>query len=121
MQKLIVTLLTATAALSLAGGAAAQERFTIAGERAAVYNVAGTMRVEAGTGSSVVVEVTRAGNDAGRLSVRRTDAGEVGTVAVVYPDDDVVYPELGGSRTTLDVRSDGTFGGDAGFRLGGGR
>jgi len=111
----------AGAALTLAGGAAAQERFTIDGERAAVYNVAGTMRVEAGSGSSVVVEVTRAGNDAGQLRVRRTDSGDVATVAVVYPDGDVVYPELGGgSRTTLDVRSDGTFGGDNGFRLGGG-
>jgi DUF4097 and DUF4098 domain-containing protein YvlB len=120
-MKLFGTLATVGAALTLAGGAAAQERFTVGGSRVAVYNLAGTMRVEPGSGSSVVVEVTRAGSDAGRLSVRRTDAGDVGTVAVVYPDDDVIYPELGGgSRTTLDVRSDGTFGGDSGVRLGGG-
>ena len=110
MQKLFVTLAAAGAALTLAGGAAAQERFTVEGDRVTVYNLAGKMRVEPGSGSSVVVEVTRGGSDAGRLNVRRGDSG---VLAVVYPDDDVVYPEMGGgSRTTIDVRSDGTFGGD---------
>jgi len=117
MQRIFATLALAGAALTLSGGAAAQERFAVSGERAAVYNLAGQMRVEAGSGSQIVVEVTRRGPDAGRLSLRRGD-GDV--LAVVYPDDDVVYPEMGArSRTTLDVRSDGTFGGDAGFRLGG--
>jgi lia operon protein LiaG len=119
MQKLFVTLAAAGAALTLAGGAAAQERFTLDGERVSVYNLAGQMRVEAGSGPSVVVEVTRGGNDGSQLRVRR---GESGTLAIVYPDNDIVYPEMGGgSRTTLDVRSDGTFGGDNGFRIGGNR
>ncbi|HVG44398.1 MAG TPA: DUF4097 family beta strand repeat-containing protein [Longimicrobium sp.] len=117
MQK-FVTLAAAGAALTLAGGAAAQERFTVGGDRVAVYNLAGQMRVEPGSGSSVVVEVTRGGSDAGRLNVRRGDSG---VLAVVYPDGDVIYPEMGrGSRTTLNVRSDGTFGGDSGVRLLGG-
>ena len=120
MQRPLITFAAAGALLMLAGDAAAQERFTLDGDRASVYNLAGQVRVEAGGGSDVVVEVTRGGSDAGRLSVRRGESG--GTLAVVYPDDDVIYPELGNSsRTTIDVRSDGTFGGDAGFRLGGGR
>lgn len=122
MQRLFVTLAAGGAALSLAGGVAAQERFPVGSDRVAVYNLAGHMRVEPGTGSSVVVEVTRGGSDAGRLSVRRTDSGGTGVVAVVYPDGDIVYPEMGrGSRTTLSVRSDGTFGGDGGLRVGGDR
>jgi lia operon protein LiaG len=118
MQRLFVTLAAGGAALSLTGGVAAQERFPVGSDRVAVYNLAGTMRVEPGSGSSVVVEVTRGGSDAGRLSVRRTDSGGTGVVAVVYPDGDIVYPEMGGgSRTTLEVRSDGTFGGDGAGRL----
>lgn len=117
MQRLFVTLAAAGAVAALAGGAAAQERFAVGGERPAVYNLAGQVRVEPGSGAQVVVEVTRRGPDAGRLSIRR---GEGDVLAVVYPGDDVVYPEMGaGSRTTIDVRSDGTFGGDTGFRLGG--
>jgi hypothetical protein len=118
MHRHFVTLAAAGAVFALAGGAAAQERFTLEGDRAAVYNLAGQVRVEPGSGASVVVEITRGGSDAGRLSVRRGDAG---TLAVVYPDADVVYPAIGGSRTSLDVRSDGTFGGDQGIRFGGGR
>ena len=117
MQRIFATLALVGAALTLTRGAAAQERFAVSGERAAVYNLAGQMRVEAGSGSQIVVEVNRRGPDAGRLSLRRSD-GDV--LAVVYPDADVVYPEMGArSRTTIDVRSDGTFGGDMGMRLGG--
>jgi len=117
MRRVFVTLATAVVVAALAGGAAAQERVSLGGDRPAIYNLAGQVRVEPGSGSQVVVEVTRQGPDAGRLSVRRGD-GDV--LAVVYPDEEVVYPEMGrGSRTTIDVRSDGTFGGDAGFRLGG--
>jgi hypothetical protein len=118
MQRLSITLPTLAFALALAGGAAAQERFTLDGDRVTVYNLAGHMRVEAGSGPSVVVEVTRAGSDAGELRVRR---GDNGTLAIVYPERDVVYPEMGGgSRTTLEVRSDGSFGSDNGLRLVGG-
>jgi hypothetical protein len=98
------------AAPSLIG---AQETHRVSGAEVAVYNLAGHVEVVAGTGSDVVVRVTRGGADASRLQV------EVGTVRgrqalrVIYPDDQVVYPEMGrGSRTNLRVRDDGTWSGD---------
>jgi hypothetical protein len=118
MQRLLIPL----AVLAVAAPAAAQERFTLEGDRVAVYNLAGQVRVEPGSGPSVVVEVTRGGSDARELSIRRGETGGFGTLAVVYPDGDVVYPALGNwSRTEVQVRSDGTFDGDQGFHLGGGR
>ncbi|MDP9348031.1 MAG: hypothetical protein M3P24_02655, partial [Gemmatimonadota bacterium] len=47
------------------------ERYALRGERAAVYNLAGEVRVEAGSGVEVVVEVTRGGADAERLRVEQ--------------------------------------------------
>jgi lia operon protein LiaG len=68
------------------------------------------MRVEAGTGTDVVVEITRGGADAGKL---RLETGEIDgrqTLRLIYPDDEITYPRMGrNSNTTLDVRDDGTF------------
>jgi hypothetical protein len=99
--------------LCLHAPAAAQERFTLSGERVAVYNLAGQMRVEAGSGSEVQVLVTRAGSDGSRLSVRRGERDGANYLAVVYPSGDVVYPAGGrGGLSRVTVRNDGTFGGD---------
>lgn len=108
--------------LATAAGAQATERHALSGD-AAVYNVAGSIRVVPGTGRDVVVDVVRRGPDAGRL---RVEAGEVRghrAVRVVYPDDDViVYPALGRGRVTRSVRRDGSFGdGDGGGVVSGGR
>ncbi len=94
----------------LAPGAAAQERFTVAGDRVAIYNLAGRTRVERGTGNAVMVEVTRGGRDGGRLQVEQGPVGGRATLRVVYPGDRIAYPQ-GGGRTELRVRDDGTFGG----------
>ena len=96
------------------------ERHSLTGERVAVYNLAGKLRVEAGSGSEVVVEVTRGGRDASQLRVEKGAIGDRQTLRVVYPSDRVVYPELGrGDRTTISVRSDGTWGDDErGYRGG---
>ena len=105
----------ALAAAALVSPLAAQrvERFSLQGNRAAVHNLAGEMTVAAGTGGSVVVEVTRMGEDAGRLSVNRTD----GAVRVLYPGDRVVYPRMGErSRSQIQVRRDGSIGGGIGAR-----
>lgn len=106
-----------------ARGAGAQERYALDGDRVAIYNLAGQVSVEPGSGSAVAVALTRGGADAGRLTVRRGEGDGARTLAVVYPGDRVVYPALGrGSNTTVDVRTDGTFGGSVGGRwLGGGR
>jgi lia operon protein LiaG len=89
---------------------AQSERFTVSGDQVAVYNIAGKMRVEAGTGSDVAIEVTRAGADAKDLRIERGRIGSDETLRVIYPDDDIIYPDLGfGGRTDLTVRDDGTF------------
>lgn len=86
----------------------AQERHVLTGSTAIIWNLAGTVRLEAGTGNDVVVEVTRGGADARKLEV--TMKG--GQLIVRYPDTHVVYRDgEDRSSTSLSVRSDGTFGG----------
>lgn len=100
-----LALLAAAIAAPLAGQT---ERFTIPGSPAVVHNLAGEVTVAAGTGSGVVVEVTRGGADAARLRVAR----DGNTVRVAFPGDRVVYARMGArSRSTLNVRPDGTIGG----------
>ena len=81
----------------------------ISGPTAAIYNLAGEVRLERGTGSDVVVELTRGGRDAAKLEVRLRD----GVLAVRYPDDEIVYRDerTWGSSSQLRVREDGSFGG----------
>jgi len=107
--------------LAWAGAAGAQERYALRDERVAVYNLVGEMRVEAGSGREVVVEVTRGGSDARELRVERGRVGDAEAVRVIYPEGRIVYPAMGrGSQTQLTVRRDGTFGG-GGWSVGGDR
>lgn len=104
----------AVAALSLvAHEAAAQtDHRTLSGSSIAIYDLAGHVRVEQGTGSDVTVEITFAGRDAKKLSI---DVGELrgrNTLRIRYPDDNIVYPDLGRwSNTDFRINSDGTWGG----------
>jgi hypothetical protein len=96
------------------------ERITLDGPEVAIYNLAGTLRVEGTSGDKVVVEVTRAGGDAGRLTLQTGEVRGRPTLRVVYPEDRIVYPRAGyeNSRSSFTVRDDGTFG-DEGRRWGG--
>jgi putative component of toxin-antitoxin plasmid stabilization module len=107
MRSLLVSglLCTATAA------AAAQQptRYVLRGE-AAIYNLAGQVRIQGGTGSDVQVEVTLGGGDAGRLRVQTGPIDDRETLRVIYPGDEVTYRRGSGrSSTELHVRDDGTF------------
>jgi lia operon protein LiaG len=110
--------LSALALLTLAPSilAAQQvERYTLEGDDIAIYNLAGALTVEPGTGS-VSVELVRGGRDAARLRVERGELWDRETLRVVYPSQSVAYAGLeDGSSTTLKVRDDGTFG-DGGER-----
>lgn len=97
------------------------ERHTIAGDNIAIYNLVGVMRVEAGSGSDVVVELTRGGADAGRLRIEQGAIGGRQALRVIYPDDVIVYGDRHSGSTTLEVREDGTFGDSQGRRWSGGR
>lgn len=118
-RKLVAAVVVAGA---LAGrDARAQERYALEGDRVAVYNLAGQVNVEPGSGSAVTVLVTRGGSGAGQLTIRRGEAEGARTLAVVYPGDRIVYPAMGrGTNTNFEVRDDGTFGNNAAARLFGG-
>ena len=103
----IVSLISLTPAAIVAQQA---ERFTIAGDEIAIYNLAGSVTIEPGTGAATVF-VTRAGTGAAKLSVAQSELDGRNTLRVVYPTDRIVYPAMGkGSSTDLKVREDGTFG-----------
>src|SRR5688572_4718655 len=88
------------------------ERFSLTGERVVVSNLVGEVRVERGNGNAVVVELTRMGADADRLTVKTGDVEGWRSLTVVFPDDRIIYPKLGRfSRSEFDVNADGTFGG----------
>ena len=105
--------------LFLAAPLAAQgTRYTLSGSDVAVYNLAGAMRVEAGSGSAVVVEVTRHGADASKLRVESGALNGRQTLRVVYPGDRIVYPALGRhSESRTRVNDDGTFNGNRGHEV----
>jgi hypothetical protein len=105
-------LISLTAFLTLAHPALAQtpDRYSIPGTTVAVYNLAGSVTIERGTGANVVIEVTPGGRDAARLVVERIEVNGRPALVVRYPDDDVVYDAPGGGTTQMTVRDDGTFG-----------
>ena len=91
----------------------AQERFSLPSNRIAIYNFAGDIRVERGTGSNIVVEVTRGGRDAGQLDIARSERDGWQNLIVRYPGNRIVYGRKGWgrlSRTEFNAADDGTFG-----------
>jgi lia operon protein LiaG len=93
------------------------ERRTLTGNDVAVYNIAGVMRVEGGTGGDVTVEVTRGGRDASRLELASGNVRGREALRVVYPNERrIVYRQgdwgRGRSRTSIYIDDDGTFGDD---------
>ncbi|MEP6690092.1 MAG: DUF4097 family beta strand repeat-containing protein [Gemmatimonadaceae bacterium] len=101
------------AAVSSAGALSAQ-RTTLAGDSVAIYDIAGRVTIEAGTGNSVEVDMTRGGRQGDKLTVQSGPIRGRETMRVIFPDDRVVYEEMGRGRghTSLRVRDDGTFNGN---------
>ncbi len=104
-------LLATLAVATVARLEAQSDRRTLSGASVAIYNIVGHVEVVAGSGRDVVVEINRGGRDASRLSI---DVGELrgrNTLRVMYPSDEIVYPELGrGSNSSFDMDRDGTWG-----------
>ena len=101
--------LLVAAALATARPLGGQKTHRLDGPRVAIYNLAGRVEVVPGEGPHAVVEIVRGGDDADRLSVATGRVGDREALRVIYPDDRVVYPEMGRSNTTIRVRDDGTF------------
>src|SRR5437899_12647628 len=109
------TLLLASLAFGAALGtvaAQAVERRTVAGADVAIYNLAGVLRLEQGSGADVAVEITRGGGDAAKLRIETSEIRGRQTLRVMYPDDDIVYDALdrwgGGGESAVDGREEGT-------------
>lgn len=90
----------------------AQEAFRLDGDRVAVHNLAGRVDIVSGTGSDVVVRVTRGGSEGDRLEARVDVIDGRTALRVVYPADEIVYRDgdRGRFSSRVNVRSDGTFG-----------
>ncbi len=109
--------LMVAAALSVAAtaplSAQAGRQYTVGGNSVAIYNLAGSAQLEAGSGSEVQVEVTPAGADAAKLTVEQGEIGGRNTLRVIYPSDHIAYRDSRwDGQTQLRVREDGTFDGD---------
>jgi hypothetical protein len=108
------------AALAIAAPLVAQtpERHTLRGDRVAIYDLVGNVRIVEGSGRDVVVEVTRQGSDADQLRIESGQIGGVQTLRVIFPFDRVRYDDdrHGHSNSTFRVRDDGTFGESYGGR-----
>ena len=107
-----LAILANAALLSVAACAApAPERFVLTGSRVELCDLAGSVRLVAGTGDRTEVLVTRGGRDADRLRVESKEENGRASLRVLYPGNRVVYPALGpGSHTSLGVSGDGCFG-----------
>lgn len=89
------------------------ERVNLDGREVAIYNLAGRLKVDGGSGDRVVVEVTRGGKDAGRLELRTGQVRGRTALRVIYPSDRIYYADANwNGRTSLTVGDDGTFGDD---------
>jgi len=107
------TILTALTGFLLPPSLSGQqaERYTLSADEVAIYNLAGEVRVEAGSGPGVTTEVTRGGAHAGQLKVMKGESDGRETLRVVYPGERIQYGKLtDGSTSQLQVRNDGTFG-----------
>lgn len=112
MAVLLAAAIAATPALSA-------ERFELRGERVAIYNLAGEVTLEPGSGSAVVVHLTRGGKEADELDVRTGPIDGYETLRVIYPSRRVHYSrgDDRGSNSSIRVGDDGRFG-DRGGREG---
>ena len=108
-MRLIAVLFLLTTSLS----AQQVERYTLSEDEAAVYNLAGEVRVEPGTGGDITVQVVRGGADAAKLKVVRGERDGMQALRFIYPESRIQYGRMSeGSSTQLRVRDDGTFGDD---------
>ncbi|MGZ8455696.1 MAG: DUF4097 family beta strand repeat-containing protein [Gemmatirosa sp.] len=114
VSRLMPCLLAATVLAARDAVAQTAERHTLRGEGAALYHVVGRLRVVAGTGRDVVVDVVRQGREAAQTIVEQGQIGGRETLRIFPRGDRVIYPGLGrGDVVRTELRRDGTFGGES--------
>lgn len=113
--------LTVFAALATASSLVAQDNVA-SGQRVAfterqveIYDASGIVTLRRTTGNAITVTATQAGPDGSQLSFAADHDGERGRFRVVFPDVGTIAAPDGrsdGGSSELDLRRDGTFGGD---------
>lgn len=120
--RLLAPVLALMVAAVVDADAQRTETRTLRGDAAAIYNIAGVIRAEAGSGNDITVSITRRGSDGSKLEIADGRIGNTESLRIIYPSDRIVY--RGGLdddehfRTTLYVREDGTFYDSDGSRRG---
>jgi len=90
--------------------AQASGSYTLSGEIVSIYNLVGLVTIQAGSGSSVEVEVDAQGRDAAELLVETGPIRSAQTLRVIYPDDRIAYRAADfRGNTEMRVSDDGTF------------
>ncbi len=118
----IVTAIAIVVAPAL--GAQSPERHVLRGDRIAIYNLVGSIRLEGAVeaGGATTVEVTKRGGDGARLRVETGVVRGRETLRVLYPERRITFAgDRGGigrwfDRTEIEVHDDGTFGDASGWR-----
>ena len=93
---------------SVVTAAPSPDRHVLRGAAVAIYDLAGELVVEPGTGTDVVVDVTIGGPDAAELRVEEGPVGQWQTLRVVFPGNRVVHGD-GNWGSTIRVGEDGRF------------
>ena len=94
-----------------AAGASAQtaERYTLRGERVAIYNLVGSIRLEgaAEAGGATIVEVTKRGNDGSKLKVETGALRGKESLRVIYPERRITFGtgRSGFGRCSIEQKS----------------
>jgi len=113
-RNLALGLIVAAAPIAAHGQA---DHRSLSGDRVAIYNLAGHVRVQAAAGAQVTVDITRGGRDASRLRIESGDVRGWNALRVIYPSNHIVYPDWRSrGRTQMHVNSDGTFDDDHDWR-----
>jgi len=93
-------LLLLAAAFLIPPAAAQSSRHVLKGDSVAIYNLVGELRVEPGSGSDVVVQVQRGGEDSAMLEIQSGPLRGRETLRIIYPDDVIIMPEWGRGWST---------------------
>ena len=105
-----------SAAERVQSGAGAQ----LSEARVEIFNAVGTVALHSTSGNAVTVTATAQGSDGSQLVFETDHDGSLGRFRVVFPDVDRIAtpPEVSRHSTPgdLNLRRDGTFGGDHGWR-----
>jgi DUF4097 and DUF4098 domain-containing protein YvlB len=115
VKPIAVLMCLSGAALAFAGSDRPEgtERFVLPAGDAAIYDLAGSVKLQPG-GNAMTVEVSRAGRDAAELKVATGPIGGAQTLRVLFPGDRIVHTGIRiNSRTEVNVRDDGTFSDDS--------